>query len=272
MSLVEHIQHIQKNTTFQPVYADFWDQIIKILEPIDARQVEQMALHQQAFSFQSLSNESFQAACFFDLDHSLLAPYFKALALPVWAFVPLIPCLLRELMAQLNREDYVEYAPQVYVHKSVQVSKNAELHGPCIIEEDTEIRSSCYIRGNVLVGKGCVLGNSCEFKNAILFDQAAVPHYSYVGDSILGYKAHLGAGAITSNLKLDRQSIALKLNAQRLPLGLRKLGAIIGDACEIGCQSVLSPATFLGRGSKVYPLTHVYGYYQAKSYIKNKEQ
>lgn len=271
MRLVEKIHQAKAKASFKVYHADFWDNVIATIQDLE----EKCALQTQELSeieqvpLENLA-EAFSPQTYFDVSHSLAQPYFEAFDLPVWVFVPLIKYILKELMAQLDPEEYLEIAPQVFVHKSVKVAPNTVLQGPCIIEEGSDIRSACYIRGQVLAGKGCVLGNSSEFKNCILFDKAAVPHYSYVGDSLVGYKAHFGASSLTSNLKLDRQLIYLRYKDKRIPLGLKKLGAIVGDACEIGCQAVLSPATFLGKEAVVYPLTHVQGHHEAESYVKNK--
>ena len=145
------------------------------------------------------------------------------------------------------------------MHKQAKIAPTANLNPPCIIGEGTEVRHCAFIRGSVLVGKNCVVGNSTELKNAILFDNVQVPHYNYVGDSILGYKAHMGAGAITSNVKSDTTPVVAKNGDERIPTGLKKVGAMLGDFVEVGCNSVLNPATIVGRNSQIYPLSCVRG-------------
>jgi NDP-sugar pyrophosphorylase family protein len=156
----------------------------------------------------------------------------------------------------------------VFVGKGTVIEQGAMIKGPAWIGEGCEIRNGCYIRENVIVGSGCVLGNSCEFKNSIIFDEAQVPHFSYVGDSILGYRAHLGAGVILSNVKLDRSEITIAVAGSHLPTGLRKFGAIVGDRSEIGCNSVVNPGSIIGRSTIVYPGTLWRGIAPADSVIK----
>ena len=156
----------------------------------------------------------------------------------------------------------------VWIAKSAKVANTASITGPCIIDEDAEVRHCAFIRGNVIVGKRAVVGNSTELKNSILFDEVQVPHYNYVGDSILGYKAHMGAGSITSNVKSDKTLVEIKYGRQRLATGLKKFGAILGDLCEIGCGTILNPGSVVGRDSTVYPLSSVRGYVPNKSIYK----
>jgi NDP-sugar pyrophosphorylase family protein len=159
----------------------------------------------------------------------------------------------------------------VFIGKGTVIEQGAMIKGPAWIGEGCEIRNGCYIRENVIVGSGCVLGNSCEFKNSIIFDEAQVPHFSYVGDSILGYKAHLGAGVILSNVKLDHGEITVATEAGLVPTGLRKFGAIIGDRAEIGCNSVINPGSLIGRDTIVYPGTIWQGIAPADSIVKTKQ-
>jgi NDP-sugar pyrophosphorylase family protein len=164
-------------------------------------------------------------------------------------------------------EEYDEVAPQIWVHKTATVSPTAFLGSPCIIGEKTEVRHCAFIRGSALIGNDCVVGNSVELKNVILFDGVQVPHFNYVGDSILGYKAHMGAGSITSNVKSDRSLVVIH-GEEDIPTGIKKVGAMLGDFAEIGCNSVLNPGTVIGRDSIVYPLSCVRGFVPERSIYK----
>ena len=163
--------------------------------------------------------------------------------------------------------DYIEVAPNAWVHKTATVASTAYIGGNVIIGAGTEVRHCAFIRGNALVGEGCVVGNSTELKNVILFDGVQVPHFNYVGDSILGYKSHLGAGSITSNVKSDRSEVVIKC-VPPIPTGIKKVGAMIGDFVEVGCQSVLNPGTVIGRNTIVYPLLSIRGIIPADSIVK----
>ena len=163
--------------------------------------------------------------------------------------------------------DYVEISPMVWVHKSAKVAPTAYIGAPAIIGANTEVRHCAYIRGSALVGESCVVGNSAELKNVILFDGVQTPHYNYVGDSILGYKAHMGAGSITSNLKADKTLVVIH-GEKDIPTGLKKVGAFLGDFVEVGCNSVLNPGTVIGRRTSVYPLSSVRGVIPADSIYK----
>ena len=158
--------------------------------------------------------------------------------------------------------------PQVWVHKTAKVFASAYLGAPCIIGANTEVRHCAFIRGSALVGENCVVGNSVELKNVILFDNVQVPHYNYVGDSILGYKAHMGAGSITSNVKSDKSLVVIH-GKEEIPTGIKKVGALVGDHVEIGCNSVLNPGTVIGRNSSIYPVSCVRGVIPANSICKN---
>ena len=193
----------------------------------------------------------------FDLKHSLAADYLSGFQYP-WEALAGIGDLIRELGPKLG-EEYVEYAPQVWVHKTVEIAPTAYIGSPTILGPRTEVKHCAYIRENSLVGEGCVIGNSVELKNVILFDGVQVPHFNYVGDSILGYKAHMGAGAVTSNVKSDMSLVTINLGDRRLPTGRKKCGAMLGDFAEIGCNSVLNPGTVVGKHSNVYPLSSVRG-------------
>ena len=193
----------------------------------------------------------------FDLTHSLAGDYLSAFAYP-WQALNGIKALILSLGSTLGM-DYEEVAPSVWVHKSAVVAPSAFLGAPCIIGANTEVRHCAFIRGSALVGENCVVGNSVELKNVILFDKVQVPHYNYVGDSILGYKAHMGAGSITSNVKSDKTPVVVKTSDTQIPTGLKKFGAMLGDHVEVGCNSVLNPGTVIGRHSNVYPTSCVRG-------------
>ena len=188
-----------------------------------------------------------------DLEHTMAKEYLAAFEYP-WQALAGIKELIVKLGESLPGEEYEQRAPQVWVHRSADVAPTAYLGAPCIIGADTEVRHCAFIRGSALVGKGCVVGNSVELKNVILFDSVQVPHYNYVGDSILGYKSHMGAGSITSNVKSDKTLVTVRAGEEKIETGLKKFGAILGDYVEVGCNSVLNPGTVLGRRVSVYPL------------------
>ncbi len=201
----------------------------------------------------------------YDLSHTIAGEYLKGFSYP-WEALKgiggLIVCLGEKLGA-----DYTQTAPHVWIHKSAKIAPTAYIGAPAIIGADTEVRHCAYIRGNALVGSGCVVGNSTELKNVILFDGVQVPHYNYVGDSILGYKAHMGAGSITSNVKSDKTNVVVHGDTD-IRTGLKKVGAMLGDFVEVGCNSVLNPGTVIGRRSSVYPLSSVRGVIAADSIYK----
>ena len=202
----------------------------------------------------------------YDLTHTLAGEYLSCFTYPWEALSGLADCI-RALGASLD-SDYLPFAPEVWVHKTAHVAPTASITGPCIIGPDTEVRHCAFIRGSALVGAGCVVGNSVELKNVILFDNVQTPHYNYVGDSILGYKSHMGAGSITSNVKSDKTLVAVRCGAERMETGRKKVGAMLGDHVEIGCNSVLNPGTVVGRNSRVYPLSSVRGTVPAGSIYK----
>ena len=193
----------------------------------------------------------------FDMDHTRAAAYLAGFEYP-WQALAGIKDLILTLGPGLG-DAYTEVSPSVWVHKTAQVAPTAYLGAPCIIGANTEVRHCAFIRGSALVGDGCVVGNSVELKNVILFDGVQVPHYNYVGDSILGYKSHMGAGSITSNIKSDQTLITIRNGDETLPTGLIKIGAMLGDRVEVGCNSVLNPGTIVGRNSNIYPLSCVRG-------------
>lgn len=193
----------------------------------------------------------------FDLRHTLAGDRLQAFEYP-WQALPCIQAWILELGADLP-EQYRQISPGVWVHATAQVAPSAYLGGPCIIGPGTEVRHCAFIRGSALVGENCVVGNSVELKNVILFDGVQVPHYNYVGDSILGYKAHMGAGSLTSNVKSDKTLVVIHNGGEALETGRKKVGAMVGDFVEVGCNSVLNPGTVIGRNSNIYPTSSVRG-------------
>lgn len=204
--------------------------------------------------------ESAKIANLYDLDKTVAAELFEGKTYP-WELLPLIGGFILSLGERLDRSVYEERAEHVWVAKSARVFDSAYLGAPCIIDEDAEVRQCAFIRGNAIVGKGAVVGNSTELKNVILFDKVQVPHYNYVGDSILGHRAHMGAGSITSNVKSDKSLVVVKeaASGETVETGMKKFGAMLGDFVEVGCNSVLNPGTVIGRNSNVYPLSSVRG-------------
>ena len=201
----------------------------------------------------------------YDLSHTMAADYLKGFTYP-WEALKGIKDLILELGKDLS-EDYTQVAENVWVHNTATVSPTAYIGAPCIIGAGTEVRHGAFIRGSALVGENCVVGNSVELKNVILFDNVQVPHYNYVGDSILGYKAHMGAGSITSNVKADKALVVIHTETP-IETGIKKVGAMLGDRAEIGCNSVLNPGTVVGRDSNVYPTSCVRGVIPANSIYK----
>jgi NDP-sugar pyrophosphorylase family protein len=185
-----------------------------------------------------------------------------------WEALKSIRDLILRLGPGLPTSEYEQISEQIWVARDCRIAPTACLNGPLIIGHETEVRHCAYIRGSALIGDGCVVGNSTEIKNCILFNLVQVPHFNYVGDSILGFKAHMGAGSITSNVKGDHSPINLRLGEASMPTGLKKFGALLGDFVEIGCNSVLNPGTIIGRNSQIYPLVMVRGYVPADSIFK----
>lgn len=204
----------------------------------------------------------------YDFSHTAAAPLLKRFTYP-WEALAGIKDFILELGATLSSEEYEHPSEGVWIAKSAVVAPTASLTGPVIIGPETEVRHCAFIRGSALVGKGCVVGNSTELKNVILFDGVQVPHYNYVGDSILGYKSHLGAGAITSNVKSDKAPVIIHANGINIETGRKKIGALVGDRVEVGCGSVLNPGTVIGKDSNVYPLSMVRGFVPEKSIYKH---
>ena len=203
----------------------------------------------------------------YDMTHSLAGNYLSGFDYP-WQALSGIKALILQLGSQLGQE-YTEVEPTVWVHKTATVAPTAFLGAPCIIGAGTEVRHCAFIRGSALVGENCVIGNSVELKNVILFDSVQVPHYNYVGDSILGFKSHMGAGSVTSNVKSDKTLVVVKSCDEQIPTGLKKFGAMLGDYVEVGCNSVLNPGTVIGRHSNVYPTSCVRGVIPENSIWKN---
>lgn len=194
----------------------------------------------------------------FDLSHTLAADYLKGFTYP-WEALKGISGFIIELGKKLNPDEYDNPSENVWVHKTAKIFPSAYLGAPCIIGAGTEVRHCAFIRGSALIGENCVVGNSVELKNVIIFDNVQTPHYNYVGDSILGYKSHMGAGSITSNVKSDKTNVVIKSNNEQIETGIKKIGAMLGDNVEVGCNSVLNPGTVIGRCSNIYPTSCVRG-------------
>lgn len=205
----------------------------------------------------------------FDLNETIAGELFEGVEYP-WEVLPKIGDFIVKLGNTLSKEEYDKTEENVWIAKSAKVAPTAYIHGPAIIGKDAEIRHCAFIRGNALVGEGAVVGNSTELKNVILFNKVQVPHYNYVGDSILGFKSHMGAGSITSNVKSDKTLATISTPEGKIETGLKKCGAMLGDHVEIGCGSVLNPGTVVGRYTNVYPLSMVRGYVPAGSIYKKK--
>lgn len=195
----------------------------------------------------------------YDLSHTAAKPLLEKTEYP-WEALAEIGSFILELGKTLSPEEYEKKGEDIWIHRTARIYPNNYIAGPCIIGAETEVRPGAFIRGKALVGEHCVVGNSTELKNVILFDHVQVPHYNYVGDSILGHWAHMGAGSITSNVKQDKTPVVVKFEAEKRETGLKKFGAMLGDHVEIGCNSVLNPGTVIGRNSRVYPLSSVRGY------------
>ena len=203
----------------------------------------------------------------YDLDHTMAKDYLSQFTYP-WEALKVIKDLIIELGKNLG-DDYTEVSENVWVHKDAKVFPSAYLGAPCIIGARTEVRHGAFIRGSALVGEDCVVGNSVELKNVILFDHVQTPHYNYVGDSILGYYSHMGAGSITSNVKSDKKLVVVHNGTENIETGLKKFGAMLGDHVEVGCNSVCNPGTVIGRNSNVYPTSCVRGVVPENSIFKN---
>lgn len=203
----------------------------------------------------------------YNLDETIAKALFDGLTYP-WEALPEIGAFIIRLGNTLPEDKYEKRGENIWIARSAKIYPSAFINGPAIIDEDAEVRHCAFIRGNAIVGKGAVVGNSTELKNAVLFNKVQVPHYNYVGDSILGYKAHMGAGSITSNVKSDKTLVVVKSAEGNLETGLKKFGAMLGDNVEVGCNSVLNPGSVIGRESNIYPLSRVRGYVPEKSIFK----
>ena len=203
-----------------------------------------------------------------DLNHTIAKEYLENFEYP-WLALKGIKELILELGPKLNKEEFIEVKENVWIHNSAKVFESAYIGAPCIIGANTEVRHCAFIRGSALVGENCVVGNSCELKNVILFDNVQTPHYNYVGDSILGYKSHMGAGSITSNVKSYKKLVVVHNCEENIETGIKKFGAILGDNVEVGCNSVLNPGTVVGRNSNIYPTSCVIGVIPENSIHKN---
>lgn len=207
----------------------------------------------------------------YDLSQTIASSLFKDVTYP-WEVLPKIKDFIIALGNTLDTNIYEKKGDNIWIAKSAKVAPTAYISGPVIIGEETEIRHCAFIRGNAIVGNHCVVGNSTELKNVILFNNVQVPHYNYVGDSILGYRSHMGAGSITSNVKSDKKLVIVKTEAECMETGLKKFGAMIGDNVEVGCNSVLNPGTVIGKNSNIYPLSCVRGVVLANSIYKNQNE
>lgn len=205
----------------------------------------------------------------YTLEHSIAAPLLQTAEYP-YELLPKIASFIVELGEKLDPAVFEKKGDNIWIARSAKVAPTASITGPCIIDEEAEIRHCAFIRGNALVGKGCVVGNSTELKNVILFDKVQVPHYNYVGDSILGYRSHMGAGSITSNVKSDKTLVTVSTPDGKIETGLKKFGAMLGDCVEVGCGSVLNPGTVIGKNTNIYPLSMVRGFVPANSIYKRR--
>ena len=207
----------------------------------------------------------------YDLEQTIAKDIFAGVTYP-WEVLPKIKDFIVKLGESLPEDIYEKAGENIWIAKSAKVAPSACLNGPLIVDEDAEIRHCAFVRGSAIVGKGAVVGNSTELKNVILFNKVQVPHYNYVGDSILGYKAHMGAGSITSNVKSDKTLVVIKGENIHIETGIKKVGAMLGDNVEVGCNSVLNPGTVVGRNSNIYPTSCVRGVIPANAIHKNNSQ
>lgn len=215
--------------------------------------------------------EKAKISSLYDLNETIAKDYLAQFTYP-WEALKGIGDFIRKLGPSLDPEKFRQQGEDIWVAKSAKVAPTACLNGPLIIDEEAEVRHCAFIRGSVIVGKGSVVGNSTELKNDIIFNSVQVPHYNYVGDSVLGYKSHMGAGSITSNVKSDKTLVAVKNGEEKIETGLKKFGAMLGDYVEVGCNSVLNPGTVIGRNSNIYPLSSVRGVVPANSIYKNRDE
>lgn len=211
-----------------------------------------------------------QIANLFNVENTIASEIFAGKTYP-FEVLPEISDFIKELIKTLDTQKFEKRGEDIYIAKSAKVAPSASITGPCIIDEGAEVRHCAFIRGNAIVGKKCVVGNSTELKNVILFDCVQVPHYNYVGDSILGFRSHMGAGAITSNVKSDKTLVAVNVMGEKLQTTLKKFGAILGDNVEVGCGSVLNPGTVIGKNTNIYPLSSVRGFVPQNSIFKSAD-
>lgn len=205
----------------------------------------------------------------YTLEETIAKDLFEGATYP-WEVLPKISQFILDLGVSLPEEEYTKVGEDVWIAKSAKVFDSAYIHGPAIIGKEAEVRHCAFIRGNAIVGEGAVVGNSTELKNVILFNKVQVPHYNYVGDSILGYKAHMGAGSITSNVKSDKKLVVVKTPEGNVETGIKKFGAMVGDLVEVGCGSILNPGSVVGKNTNIYPLSSVRGYVPADSIYKKQ--
>lgn len=207
----------------------------------------------------------------YNLEETIAKELLESVTYP-WEALPKIEEFILKIGEKLDKEKYEQKGENIWIAKSAKIAPTAYINGPAIIGENAEVRHCAFIRGKAIVGEGAVVGNSTELKNVILFNKVQVPHYNYVGDSILGYKSHMGAGSITSNVKSDKKLIVIKNGTEKIETGIKKIGAMLGDNVEVGCGSVLNPGTVIGKNTNIYPLSSVRGVVPANSIYKNKNE
>lgn len=216
-----------------------------------------------------MKKESLFYENFFDVSKTIAKDIFSDVFYP-WEVIPKIKDFIVKIGENLPKDEYIEIKPQVWIHKDAEIFESAYISGPTIIQKNAQIRHCAFIRGSVIIGENSVVGNSTEVKNAIIFNDVQIPHFNYVGDAVLGYKSHMGAGSIISNVKSDKTNVTVKLEGgEKIETGLRKFGAIVGDFVEIGCSSVLNPGTIIGKNTNVYPTTMARGILKENSILKN---
>ena len=215
--------------------------------------------------------ENIEIGNLYNLEKTIAKDIFKGITYP-WEVLAKINDFIIKLGNLLDKNEFEKLGENIWAHKTAKIAKSAYITGPVIIDENAEIRHCAFIRGKAIIGKNSVVGNSTELKNVILFDNVQVPHYNYVGDSILGYKSHMGAGSITSNVKSDKKLVVIKNGKEEIATNLKKVGAIIGDNVEVGCGSILNPGTIIGRNTNIYPLSSVRGVIKENSIYKNQNE
>jgi len=218
-----------------------------------------------------MRSDELKTTCLLDISHSIAGDALSKCEYP-WEILPEIKDLALSLGASLPAGEYVCPSPDIWIHNTATVAPTASITGPCIIGPGTEVRQCAFIRGSAIIGANCVIGNSTEVKNAIIFDNVQVPHFNYVGDSVLGYKSHFGAGAVTSNVKSDRTLVKVKCDDLTIETGRKKFGAMVGDHVEVGCNTVLNPGTVIGRNTNIYPLSCVRGAIPSDSIYKSESK